>query len=325
MTGRKPIAVTGAAGFVGRHLVSFLREKDFPVRILLHRSIPEFAPGVEIVQGSITSLPVVRRLVKDCAMVFHLAGALGMRLLSDKDFYHINVEGSRILMEEIRRAGVDKVIHFSSAGVYGKNPGTTPLKESAPLKPVDIYERTKLQGEQVVLKFSDQVNLTIIRPGWVFGEGDRRTFKLIRQINSGWFFIAGSGEKMHSPIHVSDLISGVWKATEQRKSGEVFNLGGQSLSINKICQDIAAGLGTRLLPLRLPVFLVYPLAFTLEKGFKLLHREAPLTRAKLAFFLRGKPIDSRKAIRQLGFGETDTFAGHMQQTIAWYRKNNWLT
>lgn len=321
----KPIAVTGAAGFVGRHLVAFLRKKGIPVRVLLHRSTPEFGEGVEILRGSITDFTKVRRLVDNCSRVFHLAGALGMRLLPEKDFYHINVEGSRILMEEARRAGVEKVVHFSSAGVYGKNPGTEPLPESASLNPVDIYERTKRQGEAAVMEFSDQVNLTVIRPGWIFGEGDRRTLKLIRQIHSGWFFIAGSGKKMHSPIHVSDLLSGVWKAAGHRESGEVYNMGGTSLTINRMCRDIAGALDTRLLPLKLPVSLVYPLAYTLEKGFRLLNREAPLTRAKLAFFLRGKPIDSRKAAQRLGFRETSTFAVHMQRTIAWYRARGWLS
>jgi len=324
MTETRSIAVTGASGFVGGHLVSFLRSRGHRVRVLVHRSERDFGPGVEILKGSVTQFQTVRELVEGTDLVFHLASALGMKLLSDKAFYHINVEGSRILMEEARRAGVEKVVHFSSAGVYGKNPGTEPLPESAPLNPVDIYERTKMQGEQAVLGFRDQVNLTVIRPGWIFGEGDRRTLKLIRQINSGWFFIAGRGHKMHSPIHISDLIAGTWLSAARAPSGEIFNLGGTSLSINRMCRTIARALGKKGIFLRLPIAAVYPLACVLEKGFGAIKREAPLSRAKLAFFLRGKPIDSGRARDILGFQESDTFSGHLRKTVAWYREQGWL-
>jgi len=321
---KKIYAVTGGSGFIGSHLVRYFADRGNRVRVLIHQSKTDFGKNVEIINGSITDSVSVNKLVKGCDIVFHLASALGNRLVSDEDFFRINVKGTEIVLQESVKEKVSKAVCFSSAGVYGKNPGTVPLLENAKLNPVDIYEKTKLQGEDKALAFKDKINVSVIRPGWVFGEGDRRTFKLIRQIYKGLFFIVGSGKKIHSPIYVHDLILGTIAVSQREENGEVFNIGGEACSINKMCQTIAQALSKKILPFKVPVFLIYPPALFLEKLFKLFNKEAPLTRAKLAFFQRGKPIDSSKSADLLGFKESGSYERNMGRTISWYRDNNWL-
>lgn len=323
MENKKIVAITGASGFVDTHLVRFLSDKGYLIRVLIHQTRGNLNKDLEAIKGSIYDRESIKKLVKDSHTVFHLASALGMKQISEKEFYNINVKGTQTLLEEAVKAKVKKIVLFSSAGVYGKNTGTIPLKEDDNLNPVDIYEKTKKLAEEKALSFKNQINLTIIRPGWVFGEGDRRTFKLIKQIRSGWFFMVGSGKKKHSPIYVQDLLKGCFAASLREKSGEVFNMGGESLQIKEMCEIISSSLGKKPLPLKIPTFLIYPLVFCLEMVFKLFKKEALLTRAKLAFFRRGKPINSQKAIEELGFFESDTFANHLKKTINWYETNNW--
>ena len=87
---------------------------------------------------------------------------------------------------------------------------------------------------------------------------------------------------------------------------------------------IAAILERRILPLRVPLSILYPPAYTMEKVFSSFGREAPLTRSKLAFFARGKPLDSSKIKQELDCRISTDFGSGMKKAIQWYRDQGWL-
>lgn len=328
ITGKELIAVTGAAGFVGRHLVEHLLERKFRVRVLTHRSpLPgDLAthPLLETRSGSVNDPAAVEPFLEGVDIVFHLASALGSRVISQTEFFHINRDGAAVVMESAVKSAVKKVVHFSSAGVYGRSSGLVPLKESDPCNPVDVYERSKLAGEAAVLQYTDRLDTVVIRPGWVYGEGDRRTFKLIKQIHSGIFFIAGSGRIKHSPVYVGDLVRAAWLTVERGKRGEIYNVGSEVITVQEMVDTIAGVVGKKILPLKVPICLVYPPAFCLEKLYALVGKEAPLNPAKLAFFMRGKPLDSEKIESGLKFDFQIPFPEGMKIAVAWYREEGWL-
>jgi len=316
------VGITGAAGFIGRHLAAALLDQGFRVRVLLHQRDLELP--VEKVRGSLLDSCALEDFCSGLEVVFNLAAVLGNRLLSERDFFAANARGTGTLVETALAGGVSKFIHFSSAGVYGKSSGLVPLTEDAPLNPVDVYERSKLAGEHAVQEFAGRISVSTIRPGWIYGPGDERTFKLIRQINSGLFFIAGSGRLLQSPTYVSDLVRAALILMQRRESGEIFNIGDAALSIRELVCTIAAALGKSGRIPRLPMALVLPAAALLGSGLALFGREAPLTVAKLAFFRRGKPLNSDRFKTAFSFEFEQDFESGMAATIAWYREQGWL-
>jgi len=318
----KTVAVTGASGFIGQHLVKFLLGKGLKVNVLINQTDLELP--VNKYYGSLADEAVLDNLLDNAEVLFHLASALGNRLIAAEEFFHINQKGTKSLMEAARKADIKKVIIFSSAGVYGQSSGLIPLNEEDHLNPKDDYERSKLAGERIALSCSETLDICVIRPGWVYGEGDRRVYKLIKQINSGIFFIAGKGRVKHSPIYVEDLIGMTWDMVVKGINGEIYNAGGDPLSVSDIVEMIADILGKKAKYIRVPMIMVYPFACLMGKIFSLFKREAPLTVAKLAFFLRGKPLDSNKIYSAFGLEQGTSFKDGMSRSIQWYKKENWL-
>lgn len=316
------IAVTGGSGFIGSHLIRILNREGYLPRVLVHRNSISHR-GKEF-RGSLTSPGELKPFLDSTDTLFHLAAALGNRNISHRDFFKINSDGTGNLLQQALRAGIRKVIIFSSAGVYGKTSGTIPLRETDPVFPVDIYERSKWEAEKIALEYTGKINITILRPGWVYGEGDPRTFKLIKQIHSGQFFIPGSGRKSHSPIHINDLITAALQAARLKRSGDIFNIGGEPATIREMVSTIHAILGKRYPLIHLPVSLIYPAAFLMSKAFAILGKEAPLTPSKMAFFLRGKPLDSSRIFSELDLPHGTPFKEGMERTIRWYFSNKWL-
>lgn len=315
-------AITGATGFIGRHLAEHLLERHYHVRVLEHQR-PIDLP-VEKVHGSLLDDGVLDDLLSGVDVLFHLGAALGGRALSAREFRRVNRDGSeRIALAAIARR-VARMVHFSSAGVYGRSSGLTPLAENGPLNPVDSYEMSKLAGEQAVLALAERLDVSVIRPGWVYGEGDRRTFKLIKQINSGPFFIVGSGRVKHSPIHIADLLELTEKIAVSGRRGEVYNGGGVNLAVNDMVQTIAVILKKKPPRLRVPAALIVPAAWLLDQLALLTGRELVLSSAKLAFFRRGKPLDMTKVEKEFGFVSRFDFAAGMSRAVNWYRDQGWL-
>jgi dihydroflavonol-4-reductase len=318
----KEVAVTGASGFIGAHLVEFLLSKGLDVRVLIHHT--DLPLNVIRYRGSILDRKGLEKFLAGVDLVFHMAAALGSRGLSRREFYAINRTGVTNVLSSAHKMGVKRIVLYSSAGVYGKTSGLVPLEEGDPLNPVDIYERSKRAGEDAALAFKGKVHWNIIRPGWVYGPGDKRTFKLIRQIDRGPFFIAGKGVIKHSPIYIRDLIRASWEVAQRGPAGEIFNAGGAAVSVEEMVRIIARVLEKNSTSCRMPLWLTLPAAWMCEKLFAMAGKEGPLTTAKLAFFLRGKPLDSSKISRLLGVDFPTGFEEGISRTIEWYRENGWL-
>ena len=319
---RTVIAITGASGFIGTRLVDYFLAGGQRVRVLIHRN--DLDRDVEKFRGSLFDPRVLNNFLRGVDILFHLAAALGNRVLPDSEFFRMNRDGTEAVLGAAAENCVGKVVHFSSAGVYGRSSGRTPLKESDELHPVDAYERSKLEGERAALALSRSIDVSVIRPGWVYGEGDRRTFKLIRQIQSRFFFIAGSGEVMHSPIHVGDLVKLADIVSRRGGRGEIYNGGGDPLAVRIMVDIIASSLKRNILPIRVPLALLEPPAFVLERLFALWNREAFLNSSRLAFFKRGKPLDGSKVHVEFGFRPEVDFRHGIEMAIAWYRNRGWL-
>lgn len=316
------IGVTGAAGFIGNRLVQALVKKGARVRALVHSTPLKI--DIETVRGDVTDPDTLTEFCRGLDGIFHLATALGNRRIPESEFMRINVTGTIALLEQARRAGIKRVVHFGSAGIYGRTSGLTLLKEGETGHPVDAYEKSKLAGELAALNWNDAPEVCLVRPGWVYGEGDRRTFKLISRIHSGFFFVAGSGRILQTPVYVDDLVEAALAVFQQGAPGRDYNAAGAAVTVNQLVAAIASALdrGTRYV--HIPIGLLLPAAVVMETLFGLAGKEAPLSRSRLAFFRRGKPLDASRIRTELGVRFPTSLEDGLQKAVQGYRGLGWL-
>jgi nucleoside-diphosphate-sugar epimerase len=317
--------ITGASGFIGGHLAERLVRQGWTVRGFDVRARKPEDKNVETVTGDIRDAGLLRNVLPGTDVLFHLASALGFSQIGDEEFYAINAEGTRTVLAAAEVSGVRRIVHFSSAGVLG-HVNDELANESYPLNPQDIYDRSKLEGEKIAVAAARSgQNVSVVRPGWVYGPGDRRTFKLIRAIARGRFILVGRGRALQTPVYIDDIIAGALLCAEKGRPGEIYHLGGpEILPVKQIAKTIAAAAGSRIPRLSLPVGPVKVAAWTLGGLFSLFGKEAPLNPSRLAFFVRAKPLDIRKAVRELGYSPEWRLEKGMASAIAWYRSHQWL-
>jgi dihydroflavonol-4-reductase len=318
--------ITGASGFIGSHLARKLLEQNWHVSILRHEQNISGLEKCQVYQGDIRDPHSLKQIFKRTDVLFHLAAALGASRIGKKEFYQINVQGTENVLQAAVDAGVRKVVHFSSAGVLGSVKKNRPVEENYLPFPRDVYDKTKLEGENIALRFAEKgENVVVIRPGWVYGPGDRRTFKLIKAIASKKFLLLTKGSTRQTPVYIDDLIQGILLCAEKADARGIYHLAGkEDLTVKEIVTAIAQATGVQLDQLPLPIFILKIAAWKLETFYSLLGKEAPLTRGKLTFFTHPKPLSILKASTELGYEPGWDFKRGIDSTVAWYRHNGWL-
>lgn len=323
--------ITGGTGFIGSRLALRLLAEGNQVRIFGRTNTPAEEEndrvlrekGVERVHGSITDPDAVEKAVRERDTVFHLAAAQHEANISDQVFWDVNVTGTENLLAACMTHRVRRLVHGSTIGVYGSSMGGV-IDENSPLKPDNIYGKTKLAGEQAALAFSDRMPVTAIRISETYGPGDRRLLKLFRGINANRFFVIGSGENLHHPVYIDDLVNGFLLAAEKKEAlGQIFLLAGPApVTTTEMVQEIAQALGKKPLPFRSPFFPFLVMAWLMEATLKPLGIQPPLYRRRLDFFKKSFCLDTTKATTLLGFSPATTFHDGAARTAAWYKKQN---
>ncbi len=318
--------ITGASGFVGTHLVKKLLKNHWSVRILIHKKNIHESKDCEVYFGDIGEKKVLEDALRGVDVLFHLAAALGGSHFDKNEFFRINSAGTREVLDAAFNAGVKKAVHFSSAGVLGAVRHNTVADETYPTFPISVYDQSKLEGEKIALNHAKEGKpLFVIRPGWVYGQGDRRTFKLISAIKRKKFILVTRGHARQTPVFIDDLIQGILQCLGQGRNGEIYNIAGNEvLTVRQIVEQIAVATNSSIPKLSLPLFPTKVAAWKLEKTFGLFKKEAPLTRGKLAFFIHPKPLSIQKAVHELGYAPQTNFQTGMAQTVNWYMKHGWL-
>ena len=315
-TQQRLAVVTGAAGFVGGHLVSGLVKRGWRVRAVDLPGTAESGANEhgEWMEGDIRSSELVNAMVDGADTVFHLASA-HLQVGAPADWYRsVNVDAIGPLVGACSEAGVRRLVHTSSVGIYG-HVATPPAHEDSPKNPGNEYERTKLQGEEVVFREAARTgtDLVVLRPGWVYGPGCPRTAKLFRTIRKGRFVFVGPGRNLRHPIHVDDMIEAydlAATAASQASGRAYLVVGPRPVTVRELVATCARVLRVRPPALRLPRGLALVLGWAVELGFSVVPGEPPFSRRSLAFFDNDNAFDGRRAETELGFRpSTDLEAG----------------
>lgn len=261
----KKVLVTGAGGFIGSHLVEELVKIGAHVRAFVRYNsrndwgMLELLPKhilqeMEVVAGDIQDPFFVKRAVKGCDIVFHLAALIPIpySYKAPQSYVRINVEGTLNLLQACLETGVEKVIHTSTSEVYG-TAKYVPINEDHPLNPQSPYAATKVAADKLAESYylSFELPVAIIRPFNTFGprQSARAVIPtIVTQALTGNIVKLGSLEPIRDLTYVKDTVKGFLAVAKSGTSvGEVINIGtGQGVSVNELVFKVSEIMGKEL-------------------------------------------------------------------------------
>jgi dihydroflavonol-4-reductase len=325
------VALTGATGYTGAHLLTALRNRGDEVVALVRKGSkagPRVAStGARVVEGVLADDDALRALVEGVDAVVHVAAVYRTAGHPESYYREVNVAGARRLAEASIAAGVKRFVHTSTVGVYG-NVEKPPVDETAPMNPGDIYQRTKVEGERAVreLHGAKGMEVTVIRPGAIYGPGETRLLKLFRAIARKRYAIVGNGRAFYHLVYIDDLVQGFLLALlRPEAAGEAFIIAGPAcLSQADLARLIALHTGGRLLPFHVPAWPLKWAAALCEAICVPFGLEPPLHRRRVDFWLKSRAFRIEKARRLLGYDPRVGLDEGIARTAAWYREAGWL-
>jgi dihydroflavonol-4-reductase len=322
--------VTGASGFVGSAVAKTLREAGYQVRVLIRASSPRINlnPADDIAVGDLCDRGAVAAAMRDVRYVVHAAADYRLWAPSPADIFRTNVDGTRILMEEALRAGVERIVHTSSVATI--DPSTGPAAdESQPLteeRAIGAYKKSKVVAERLVEDMVRRHRLpaVIVNPSTPIGPRDVRptpTGRIIVEAARG--HMPGFVDTGLNLAHVDDVAAGHLAALHRGVIGERYILGGENVSLRTMLADIAHVTGRRPPWLRVPVAAVYPIAIGAELWSHVSGREPFATRDALRMARHHMFFSDAKARRDLGY-RSRPYREAIADAIAWFRDAGYL-
>lgn len=259
------IFITGGTSSIGRVLVKELAKTGTPTRVLVRKTSARAGielPGVEFVYGDVTDPESVRKGMKNCTRVVHLAAVVGQNA-PEAEWWRVNREGSRNVLQAALDLGVESFIQVSTLSVFGPTqPGeiadeTRPIEAS---KYFNLYQKTKHAADVVAGEFAGKgLPVKIIYPGFGFGCSHASSHPsmheqtLLRMAAGKPAAIMGSGVNRLCLAYYKDTVAGILLAQEKGKVGEGYILGNENLTFREIWAAIADLLGKKTPQRRIPL------------------------------------------------------------------------
>jgi len=305
----KTVAVTGGAGFVGSHLVERLLREGAAVRAMTHGK-PGHLAAVEHEQlsrhdGDLCDEAFVSEFVRGADVVFHLGAVTSVAYSYDhpEETVRTNVLGTLHVCKACREHGVQRLVHTSTAGVYGNAEGDRPITEDHPVRGCNPYTAAKLGGDHIAETYHLSYDLPVatVRLFNVFGPRMGRYLimpTIIQQLLEGPTLQLGDLSPTRTFTYIDDIVDGYCRAaTSDEALGQVVHFGAERvITMAELVDLIAELMGT---------------------PYELLQDPARLRPAKSEIFR--VRVDSAKARELLGWVPTVGLEEGLRRTIAWMR------
>ena len=329
-----PVLVTGAAGFIGHHVVRLLTEAGRHVRAVLRpgedpRNLAGLDPAlVDRVVADVLDRARLRAVTRGCAAVYHLAAIYRTWVPDAKTIYDVNVTGSSNVLAAAVEAGVRKVVYTSSIAAIGLRDDGAPSDEATPF---DLwghsfdYVRSKYLGQQIAESFAPLIDVSIVNPGMPLGPGDigpTPTGKTMIDAISGRIRVCFEGGL--NLVDVEDVARGHLLAEQHGRRGEAYLLTGHNLSIYDLIAALRRVLGLRHAMFAMPVGLARAGGWALEQvADRVTRREPLITAGSVDYASQRLYFDNRKAREELGFA-VRPLDETLRRAAAWFAANGYL-
>lgn len=205
-----PVFVTGASGFVGGKLAERLLASGREVRVLARRPLPELEKlGAIVIAGDLDTRDALERGASGAETVFHVAARVGVWGPA-REFFHVNVEGTRNVVAACRAAGVPHLVSTSSPSVVYNGGDFAGADESLPLctSAPCAYPVSKAAAERIVAGANGPGLATVaLRPHLVWGPGDRNLIpRVLATARQGRLRIVGAGTNRVDCTHIENVV-----------------------------------------------------------------------------------------------------------------------
>lgn len=321
------ILVTGASGFVGRHLVAKLRSLGRPTKCLLRESSSRshlVELGAELVQGDIRNPDFIRESLKGCETLVHCAA-----MVSDwgtvEEIREANVLFTQRLVQAAEAEKIKKFVHLSTTDVYG-HPGGRKITEDFPLPSrfSNWYAETKRKAEEQVKQSS--LDYSILRPATIFGP---QSVEVVGEIAKAIYFdrmlLINRGKSIVGLTYVDHVVEAILLSIENPNAKrEVFNVSDElELSWREFLLHLSQGLSCKLKTISLPSGFAKILGVSMELSYRALRKllgvssRSLLSRQAVQILSVDQCFSSEKMRRNLGWKASKTYELAMKETLDW--------
>ena len=330
MSGGKTL-VTGAAGFIGSHVVRELLARGREVRALIRpgEDVRNLAGlDLERVEGDVTDPASVQRAVQGCARVFHLAAIYALWLPEPRRMFDVNVTGTQNVLLACLRAGVERVVHTSSIAALGlsKDRPSDESTEFNQVRQANDYVLSKWLSEELARSFAAQgLQVVITNPAFPFGARDvapTPTGKILLDVVKGklpGYFDAG-----FSVVDVEDVARGHLLAEEKGRVGQRYLLSGVNMSMKEFMQLAARVAGVRFKARRIPLRIGLWYGDWLDRRAEKLQRPPLVSGRTLRYAAQNLYYDNSRTRAELGL-ELTPVEDSIRRALDWFRAEGYLT
>lgn len=316
--------VTGAGGFIGRHLTKALVSRGESVRAMVRPGRGDFIQSGPLVEPWQADLAMEAPLAafQDAETVYHCAAQV--RPPADLSAYRRNnVTATANVLQACLDAHVHRVVHFSSVAVHGEDVDHANADEASPFAnpPPNEYVSTKIEAELIGKGMidSEDLPLTVLRPGWVYGPGDSGVLRIARQLRRGFFPVPTPPSDLLHLTYVDNVVHGALLAAQSpRALGETFFVHDHAgLSLQSFLEEFARRLDVEPRLLSVPSRLAEVGAGLAEKASRAMGRSPPVTRYQVAMLAHRQGFAIGKAQRVLGFEPVVPPLEGLRRTARW--------
>ncbi len=325
------IAVTGATGHIGNVLVKKLLKQGEEVRVL-ERPHVDLTPieglDVEIVEGDVRDLSSLLLAFEGVRMVYHLAGIISISP-GDEDFiYQVNVVGTRNVVEACIRCGVDRLVYTSSVHALREPPEGKVIDESCAFitdSPRGAYDSTKAQASMEVMKGVQRgLDAVIVAPSGVLGPCDYRISQLGHMVLSfAKGDLPGYVEGAYDFVDVRDVAEGLILAAQNGKSGEVYILSGERITVDELMFQLQKITGKSPPRFKAPLWLAKSVGRLADLYYRVSGDKPLITEYSVDVLASNSMISCDKARKDLGYNPRPLRTS-LEDSVQWFYENGHL-
>lgn len=322
--------VTGAAGFIGSHVVDLLLENGIEVTsFVMESDDPTWLKGKDtnLICGDCTDTQSLERVITtDLDYIFHLAAVMNA---SDAEIYdRVNYQGTKNVVDICleKKVELKRFVYVSSFAASGPSGKDEIKDETSPCEPVTEYGRSKLKAEKYLAQFCEELPYTILRLGLVYGPRNRNgIFSLFQVISRKIRPILKNART--NVVYVKDVATSMLLAAQKDEAVcRTYCIGeNQIYSFRDIADTISKAFGGRMLSIPVSIPLLFGAGLVLQ-FFGTITRTTPLLDLRRVSDMRHRywMYDTSAVTRDLGYETGYELIEGVRETVEWYRKQGWV-